>query len=96
MTTNSKTIAATIHERGNGFPGAGDYVPGDDGELYQIVSTSGRISTHGCGAANTIEAEVELADWDDVKDTDDGQDDDGDNDEAFPALAVLAKGEDEE
>ena len=60
---------ATISERGNGFPDVGDYVSGDDGEVYVVTAIpSGRIETHGSGAANTIDAEVALADWSDVDD----------------------------
>jgi hypothetical protein len=40
---------ATIHERGNGFPKVGDYVPGSDGELY-LVKSMGRIHTGAPGA----------------------------------------------
>lgn len=72
---------ATIQERGNGFPSAGDYVPGDDGNLYLIVSTGGNICTHGPGVANDIEAVVELADWDDC-----------DEDEEFPAMVITDDG----
>jgi hypothetical protein len=67
---------ATVYEMGNGFPGVDDYVPGDDGELYRITATDGRIST--TGMANNITAELELADWDDVEEND-----------IFPARAVL-------
>lgn len=71
---------ATISERGNGFPSAGDYVPGDDGELYQVLSIGSRIHTEpgGSGGANWVTAQVELADWSDC-----------DNSAEFPALCVL-------
>lgn len=59
---------ATIHERGNGFPDSGDYVPGDDGELYRIKALNGVI--HTSGNANYIFADVELASWSDVEDND--------------------------
>lgn len=59
-------IDATIYEAGNGFPDVGGLVPGDDGELYRVVSMGPRIDT-GCasrGEANRIEScRVELADW---------------------------------
>lgn len=70
MTATTRYIRATIEERGNGFAGLGEYVAGDDGEVYRVVTLlrHGHIETHGPGAPNTIEAEVELADWDDVTD----------------------------
>jgi hypothetical protein len=81
MTTS--TIDATISERGNGFPGKGDYVPGDDGSLYLVVSTNGRIQTgNRSGASNYIHATVELADWSDCEEG-----------EEFPAMVVLPAGE---
>lgn len=54
---------ATIHERGNGLPTADFYVPGNDGELYRIVSIDGR-------SANYVRATVELADWSDCAEED--------------------------
>ena len=71
-------VRATIEERGNGFPDVGDYVPGDDGGLYRVVSTDGRIQTGPAGTANWIRASVESVEWDDC--------DEGDE---FPAMAVL-------
>ena len=63
------TTTCTIHERGNGFPEVGDYVAGDDGEVYRVSSIRGRIHTgQSCGDANYVHATVELADWDDVDD----------------------------
>lgn len=84
MTTDS-TIEATISERGNGFPDPGDYVPGDDGQLYRVVSLGGTIHT-GCrsGQSNYMYARVELADWSDTESDDD----------VFSALAILAESED--
>lgn len=64
------TTPATITEHGNGFPEVGDYVPGDDGELYRIVAFQSRISTQSAGQGNTIQAELELADWDDCDEDD--------------------------
>ena len=63
-------MKATIQERGNGFPDVGDYVSGDDGQLYEIVSLDTRIFTGnpGSGAPNYMYGEVELADWSDVDD----------------------------
>lgn len=55
---------ARIIEDGNGFPDVGDYVPGDDGQLYRVVSTGSNIHTTG-ERANWITAQVEEADWDD-------------------------------
>ena len=66
-------MKAIITERGNGFPGIGDYVAGDDGEVYRVVRChSGRISTGQSGSGNSIRAEVELADWDDIDDEAEG------------------------
>ena len=59
---------ATIHERGNGWAAAGDYVAGDDGELYRITSIEGPIHTGGCGAGNYVYAMVEWCDWADITD----------------------------
>lgn len=55
---------ATINERGNGFPGVGEYVA-CGGEVYRVAATNGRIHT---GEPNYIYAEIELADWSDVGD----------------------------
>ena len=77
--SDADALEATIEERGNGFPDVGDYVPGDDGELYRVVSTDGRIQTGPAGAANWIRASVEAVEWDDC-----------DEDAEFPAMAVLA------
>lgn len=73
-------MKVTISERGNGFPGAGDYVPGDDGELYLILRMGRNILTGQAryGVANSVPGcEVVLADWDDC-----------DEDEIFPASAI--------
>ena len=79
-------IEATIQERGNGLPGVGDYVPGDDGGLYVVVTVDGPIHTGGAaGAANYIHATVQLADWDDCEEG-----------EEFPALAVLDETDNED
>jgi len=59
------SMKATIEERGNGFPTAGDYVPGD-GQLYRVVSIDTRIETgSAAGCANWVRATVEEAEWDD-------------------------------
>ncbi len=57
---------ATIEERGNGLADVGDYVAGDDGEVYRVVSITGPIHTGGTGAGNYVHATVTLADWTDV------------------------------
>ena len=64
------TITATIYEGGNGFPDAGEYVAGDDGEVYLVIDIgAGRILTGRSGEGNRIEdVVVELADWADVDD----------------------------
>lgn len=77
-TRENNVVRATIEERGNGFPDVGDYVPGDDGELYRVVSTDGRIQTGPAGASNWIRASVEAVEWDDC-----------DEEAEFPAMAVL-------
>jgi hypothetical protein len=73
---------ATIEERGNGFPPVGSYVPGDDGNLYRVVSFHGPIQTgRGAGAANWVRATVEPADWEDCPEG-----------EEFPAMAIVGNG----
>lgn len=63
------TIEATVHERGNGLPDVGDFVAGNDGEVYRVLKFRGPIQTgRAPGAGNWIRAEVELADWSDVND----------------------------
>ena len=63
-------MTATIYEKGNGFPSVGEYVSGDDGEPYRVISLGvGYIQTGSPGVGNRIEGcEVELADWRDVYD----------------------------
>lgn len=58
---------ATIHEQGNGLASVGDYVAGDDGELYRVESIDSRIQTGQPGVANYVYATVELADWSDCE-----------------------------
>ena len=71
-------VHATIQEHGNGFPDPGDYVPGDDGELYRVISI-GRIHTGArAGAADYMRVEVEPADWEDCEEG-----------EEFEALAIV-------
>jgi hypothetical protein len=65
-------MRAIIKELGNGFPEVGNYVPGSDGELYQIMSM-GRIQTgRAPGCSNWVDATVELADWDDCDEEEEG------------------------
>jgi hypothetical protein len=60
---------ATIHERGNGFAGVGDYVRESiTGDLYRVVELCGPIHTGQAGAPNYVHAVVESADWADVDD----------------------------
>ena len=61
---------ATIQERGNGLPDVGDYVAGNDGEVYRVVERVGRIVPGGAGTGrpDTVDAIVELAAWSDVDD----------------------------
>lgn len=61
-------IKATIQERGNGFASVGDYVSGDDGEVYTVESIDGPIHTGQPGEPNYVHATVALADWYDVDD----------------------------
>jgi hypothetical protein len=58
---------ATIEERGNGLADVGDYVAGDDGEVYIVDKLIGPIHTNGCGP-QYIHADLSLADWTDVDD----------------------------
>jgi len=61
------TIAATIHEHGNGLVDVGDHVAGNDGELYEVVETGGiHCSPSGSGGGNYMHGRVRLADWDDL------------------------------
>lgn len=77
---------ATIYERGNGFPDVGDYVPGDDGNLYLVTAMGPRILTGGPGVSNHIPyCEVDLADWSDCEEGDE-----------FSAQAVLCESEGDE
>ncbi len=69
---------AEIVEQGNGFPNCGVYVPGDDGELYEVVKLESRINTRHSSAGNWCRARVEWIDWSDVEE-----------DEIFPALALI-------
>jgi hypothetical protein len=75
------TSEATPVERGNGLPTRGDLVPGDDGELYRVISVYGPIHTSpsGSGGGNYVHARLQLADWDDTESDDD----------VFPASAIL-------
>jgi hypothetical protein len=74
---------ATIYEAGNGFPEAGDYVPGRDGNLYYIIEMGCTINTgRGPGQANWMRAEVEEACWSDLPE--EGEDEDY----IFPASLV--------
>lgn len=71
---------ATIHERGNGFPDEGAYVPGE-GLLWRVVRIEGRICTGNSskGGSNYVYAEVEEAEWEDCPEEDE-----------FPAEVVTA------
>lgn len=71
---------AKIIEQGNGLPDCGDYVTGDDGELYVIIRIEDRINTgHHPGDGNWCRARVLPVDWDNV-----------DEAKIFPAQACLA------
>lgn len=60
-------MIATICEDGNGrYPVAGDYLTGDDGELYRVVDMGPRIVIGQPGTPNHIPGcAVELVDWSD-------------------------------
>lgn len=57
---------AIITETGNGFPQVGDYVTADSSYLYRVVAVGSNITTHGPGKGNSIEAQVQDADWDEI------------------------------
>lgn len=81
--TDEKAIECTIRERGNGLPGPRDigaYVPGDDGELYRLVSVSGPIHTGRAGDDSYVHATVTRADWSDCNEG-----------EELRAVAILAR-----
>jgi hypothetical protein len=63
-------VDAIIFEAGNGFPGVGDVVEGEGGELWRVVATNGVIHTDRPTKGNYIFAQVV---------------DDGDEDDIFPA-----------
>ena len=70
---------ATIIERGNGMPNVGSLVPGDDGELYRIETSTGHIQTGGTGEGYRMAVTVSLADWNDTESDDD----------VFPCSCIL-------
>lgn len=70
MQTQIEGTEATIYERGNGFPDVGDYVPGDDGELYRIVSMDTNIRTGAPGVGNHLDVRVVRVDWDAIPEGD--------------------------
>lgn len=78
-------MRATIEARGssgNGLPDVGDYVRGDDGELYRVTSFTGSVetSTRASGGGDWVRATVEPADWEDCPEA-----------EEHPARAVLGE-----
>lgn len=62
---------ATVYERGNGLPKIGDYVAGNDGEVYKVIAVSTQITTNGIGVGNSIRATLEMADWSEIDDDND-------------------------
>ena len=66
MSTHTHT--GVIFERGNGLADPGDYVSGDDDNLYRVVRLVGVIHTGRAGVGNHVHAELELADWSDITD----------------------------
>jgi hypothetical protein len=53
-------INATISECSNGLPSSGDYVPGDDGNLYRVLAIVGQIHTGNSAAKLEKRANVRL------------------------------------
>jgi hypothetical protein len=72
-------ISATVIECGNGFPGIGDYLPGDDGKLYRVDEVTSRIQTDQPRWGYYVFANLEEAHWDDVNS----------DDNLYPASAVI-------
>lgn len=82
----SEQRRGTIEERGNGFPDLGDYVKGDDGEVYVVRRLGRSIETGRTGNPNVIPGcDLELADWANV-----------DDDTEPTCTVVLEKGGDDE
>lgn len=52
-------LIATIEKLGDDFPATGDYVPGEDGNLYRVLSVS-TPAPHSVFAA----AKLEKVSWD--------------------------------
>jgi hypothetical protein len=66
------TLKARIEERGNGFPRVGDFVAGNDGQVYRVVSISDRVQVPARrDMSNYLYGEVEAAEWVDVTDATD-------------------------
>jgi len=62
-------VQATIHERGNGLAGVGEYVVGDDGNVYLVIELIGlRQTGRAPGVGDWQLARVVLADWSDIPD----------------------------
>jgi len=59
---------ATIEERGNGLADVGEFVAGDDGQVYVVEQLIGPIHTGTAGRGNYVHAELALADWSDIDD----------------------------
>ncbi len=72
-------MQAIVTDRGNGLPDVGDYVPGDDGNLYRIESIRGRIETgRHTGEGNWMRVNVAMVDWDSCEES-----------EEFPAMVSV-------
>jgi len=68
---DNKGVKLRLYEAGQGFPDVGDLVfDSRDGMLYQIVSESTNITTHGHGVGNSID--VRAVDCSDQMPLDDG------------------------
>jgi hypothetical protein len=53
---------AIIEDRGNGIACAGDYVPGEDGNLYVVDTIDSVLQTQQY-QANYVYATVHIVDW---------------------------------
>lgn len=59
--TSNKNIDAIIIEQGNGFPNVGDILWDNEGNVYRLIATDGRIHT-GRASGNYIHGTLEAAD----------------------------------
>lgn len=62
--------AAVISEAGNGLPDVGDYVAGDDGYLYRIITAGSIRAASSPGGSDHFDALVQRVDWEACKEED--------------------------